>query len=260
MWKICVCGDYRELAVYKKNFDFVEEHIQRLFVPEDVEQKYLANIEGLEESDVTIPAANCFLPGSLKSTGPEISVENITQYARIAFTRAKNIGCNLFVFGSGGSRQIPDNFSRSSAEEQFAQVLKAVGKVAAEVGITIVVEPLNTGECNFINSVAEGAELVKVCDMTNVRLLADFYHMMREDEDPDEIYTFGHLLHHVHLAEKTYRTAPGIEGDDFRPYLKALAKSRYEGLLSIECKWREDMEAEIILGVDTIRRQIQDCI
>jgi sugar phosphate isomerase/epimerase len=117
------------------------------------------------------------------------------------------------------------------------EALKAFGAIAARHDVTLVVEPLNRGECNFINSLAEGAEAVLSCDHPNVRLLADIYHMMREDESPDAITRHGRLIRHVHVAERDKRTAPGTAGDDFRPYLRALADTGYRGDFALECEY-----------------------
>jgi hypothetical protein len=48
------------------------------------------------------------------------------------------------------------------------------------------------------------------------------------------VIRFGHLLRHAHIAEKEKRTAPGVQGDDFRPYLRALQEINYTGALAIE--------------------------
>jgi sugar phosphate isomerase/epimerase len=68
-------------------------------------------------------------------------------------------------------------------------------------------------------------------------LLVDIFHMLRDNEPASEIVRFGHLLRHAHIAEKETRTAPGVKGDDFRPYLRALRDIQYSGALAIECGW-----------------------
>jgi len=104
--------------------------------------------------------------------------------------------------------------------------------------VVISLEPLNTRECNFINSVAEGGEIVQAVNHENFKLLADIYHMLMENESPSNITKYGHLLYHTHIAEKTGRSAPGVNKEDFTPYFKALKDAKYEGRMAIECSWK----------------------
>ena len=81
--------------------------------------------------------------------------------------------------------------------------------LAEKYGITIAVEPLNRGETNFINSLAEGVEIIEAVKSPRVRLLCDIYHMLKEDESPDEIVKYGKHIVNCHIAEKEKRTPPG---------------------------------------------------
>jgi sugar phosphate isomerase/epimerase len=56
--------------------------------------------------------------------------------------------------------------------------------MAEKYGVTIAVEPLNSGETNFINSLAEGVEIVDAVKSPRMKLLCDIYHMLKEDESP----------------------------------------------------------------------------
>ena len=177
------------------------------------------------------------------------------EYAETAFRRAKISGVEIIVFGSGRSRQIPKGFSREEAIQQFIKLCSQIGPVAAKYGVTIVIEPLNKTECNFINSVAEGGEIVKDINHPNIMLLADIYHMKMEEEKPESILKYGYLLRHTHVAEKEGRAAPGVHGDDFSPYFEALKEIKYKGRISIECQWK-DMDSQALTSINTIRKQI----
>ena len=122
--------------------------------------------------------------------------------------------------------------------------------------MTLVVEPLNSRECNFINSLDEGAELVAACGHAAVRLLADIYHMLMDQEGPDAILRHGALLSHVHIAEKEGRAFPGKHGEDFGPYLRALNEIGYQGALSLECGW-SDLEKEAPIAIVSLRKQLE---
>ena len=114
---------------------------------------------------------------------------------------------------------------------------------------------LNTKECNFINSVAEGGEIVQAVNHENFRLLADIYHMLMENESPANINRYGHLLYHTHIAEKTGRTAPGVNKEDFTPYFRALKDVGYDGRMAIECSWT-NLEEQASPALSFMRNQI----
>jgi sugar phosphate isomerase/epimerase len=256
MNRVGACGAHAQLGGLA-GLDFVEVSVREFLVPASDEDAFRAASAGADRAAAPVEAANCFLPAALKSTGPDLDMDALTAYAASAFRRAASAGIRTIVFGSGGSRKLPGGFDRSAAEEQFVGVLGAFGPLAAESGVTLVVEPLNRAECNLINSLDEGAEAVRACGHPHVRLLADLYHMLREDEPPEAIARNGELIRHVHVAERERRTAPGTAGDDFRSYLRALAESGYRGDFSLECRC-EDAAREIPSGAAELRAQIRD--
>ena len=250
MYPIGICTGVGHAAALKAaGVDFVEENVQGFLRPEQTDFTTSA------PAALPTHAVNCFLPGALKCVGPAVDTDRLLRYAGSAFQRAQQAGIATIVFGSGGARQIPDGFSKTKAEEQFVTLLRAFGPIAGRYGVTLVVEPLNRAECNFINSVPEAAVLVTAAQHPNIAVLADFYHMLRDDQMPDDICQHGALLRHVHVAEKEKRTAPGVAGDDFRPFLRALQQVNYRGAISIEANWG-DLPAEAGRAVAELRRQI----
>lgn len=238
-------------------FDFIEENLQRFIIPFESHEVFSENLERLEASSLPVLALNVFIPGHLKSVGPEAAHPEIIAYADTAFRRAQMAGVESIVFGSGGSRRIPEGFDPELAKMQFVDLLKQMGPVAEEYGVYVVVEPLHRGEVNFINTVVEGLEIVKMADHPHIRLLCDFFHMLREDEPADHILMAAGYVHHVHIAERDNRTAPGIAGDDFRPYLRALKEIGYAGHISIEASW-SDFETELPIAIAALQQQIED--
>ena len=244
---IGVCTSIRNAPILKEaGVDYIEESVRRFLVPEKPEEDFEINLEAAVNCGLPVRACNGFLPGSLKSTGPDADHEGVIEYAATAFRRAKRAGIRTIVFGSSGSRSIPERFNRQRAEDQFVALLKQMGPVAAPQGVLIAIEPLQVSETNFINTVPEGAEIVLRVDHPNVRLLADIFHMLRMEEPPD----------HIHIAEKARRTPPGVEGDDFRPFLHALTETGYTGCISIECGW-EEMSSQLPVAVQTLHDQMR---
>jgi sugar phosphate isomerase/epimerase len=239
----------------KAAFDYIEENVQGFLVPEDSEAAFSAKLDAAKQTALPILAANCFLPGTLKCTGPEVDLERIARYAEAAFRRAHQVGIRLIVFGSGGARQIPEGFDREVARNQFISCTRRIAPLAERHGVTIVIEPLNKKECNFINSLAEGAAIVEAAGHPHLRLLADVYHMRMEQEPSDEIVRHGRWIEHVHVAELEGRQAPGTQGEDFGPYLRALKKINYRNAISFECNWKQFPE-QAAGSLREFRRQV----
>ena len=237
--KIGVCTSIDNAGLVRDaGFDFLEENIQNLLVPEQSDDAFAPRLKAVRHAGLPVPAANCFLPGALKCVGPEVDDKRLDAYAASAFRRARETGIRFLVFGSGGARNIPDGFSHKKAREQFLAYLRRIAPAAEAQNVIVLVECLNRKECNFLNALAEGAAVVGEVNHPHVRLLADIYHMSVENESPSEIIKHGRLIHHVHVAEKEGRQAPGTSGEDFGPFLRALKEIGYRGDLSFECGWK----------------------
>jgi sugar phosphate isomerase/epimerase len=253
---VCTSVNNHEL-LSANGFGYIEEGVQGFLIPMEPHESFLAKLELQEQASIKVTACNSFIPGRLKSVGPDAVHAEIIAYADTAFRRAEMAGVETIVFGSGGSRRIPDGFDREEAKKQFISLLKQMGPVAARYNVFIALEPLHRGEVNFINTVAEGLDIVRQVDHPNILLLCDFYHMLKEDEPAEHIIQAADYLRHVHVAEKETRSPPGVAGDDFRPYLRALKEIGYSGGISVEARW-QDFETEIPIAMKALQQQIEE--
>lgn len=253
---VCTSASANATILAGSDAAFAEENVQSFLKPRDGDEAaWQQRLAAARACGRPILAANCFLPGDLPCVGPAVDRAAIRAWAETAFRRAGEAGIVRIVFGSGGSRRIPDGFDRARARAQFVDLLRELGPMAHARGVCLVVEPLNSGECNFITSVDEGAAIVRDAGVDGVRLLADIYHMLRDGEGPESIVRAGALLRHVHVAEREKRTAPGVAGDDFSPYLRALARIGYADAISIESGW-QDFAAQLPGAMAELRRQV----
>jgi len=237
---------------------YIEESVGGFLIPKEGDAKFGQNLTELHNLKFPIWSYVILLPGDLKTVGPDANPEGVLKRTELALKRAKECGSQYIVFGSGGARNIPDGFDRAVAKQQHIDVTRKMAPLAEKYGITIAVEPLNRGETNFINSLAEGVEIIEAVKSPKVRLLCDIYHMLKEDESPNEILKYGKYIAHCHIAEKESRTPPGVKGDDFRAYLGALKKIGYKGGLSIECFKYTDFDKEIKTGIEVLKKQLSE--
>ena len=251
---VCRGLDHAEVAA-KAGASFLEVSCGSWLVPAEPEELFAPKREALLHAVVPARAANSFLPGKLRSTGPEADPEAVLAYAEVAFRRAAEVGIETITFGSSASRSVPDGFPHDQAELQFAALLGRLGDAAGKHGVTLSVEALQASETNFLRRVEQAARIVRAVNHPHVRLTADLFHMLREGEGAQSIRDASEWIHHVHVAEKAERTPPGRAGDDFRPYLRALREIGYTGRISIECRW-EDLARELPVGLRTLREQL----
>lgn len=229
-----VCGDPAlGLIAQQAGYDYFEWSVGGLLnprEPDDVFRKALAQAQAV---GIPCPALNVFIPADLKITGPKADLEALEAYVTIVFQRAQQAGVEVIVFGSGGARQIPDGYDRGRAWRQLIAFGQMLAPIAQLHSVTVVVEPLNTGETNVINTVAEGAALVEAVDHPGLRLLVDGYHWTKDNDSRASILQNIGLIHHAHIAAVAGRLPPH-PGDDCAAFLAVLREAGYTRRLSIE--------------------------
>lgn len=172
-----VCAKNPEIAAAaaESGFDFLETSVAALLRPSEDEAAFEIALDQMRQAELPCPAVNGFIPGNLKIVGPDASLEPLKTFAATAFQRAEKAGVEIIVFGSGSARRIPDDFDPQVAHAQLVAFCSMLGPIAADHGVTVVVEPLNQAECNVLTTCAESAELVREVDHPAVRLLIDAY-------------------------------------------------------------------------------------
>lgn len=238
-----------------EGLEYVEGGVADLLMPRAGESAFAERLAALKRSPLPVLAANVLFPGDIRLTGPEADEAVIDAYIATVCRRARRVGLRTIVFGSGGSRKVPDGLPLPRAREQLVGHMKRWAPVAEENGVTFVLEPLNRGETNIVNSVGEGAEMVRRVRHPNIRLLADTYHMAVENEPAVEITRAADLIAHAHCAEGKGRVPVGFGGEDHRPYFRALLDLGCP-LISIEARWA-DFQAELPRAVAELKKQIE---
>ena len=146
---------------------------------------------------------------------------------------AAEIGSAVTV-GSVSGRLGPDEAQRSQRRAAALDALAELCRYAHACSVTILLEPLNRYECDYLNTVADVLNVAEEIGAPNLKLLADTFHMNIEETDiAAALAAAGPRLGHVHLADSN-RQAPGRGHLDFAPVLASLARSGYRGFLSFE--------------------------
>ncbi|HZO89987.1 MAG TPA: sugar phosphate isomerase/epimerase family protein [Chthonomonadaceae bacterium] len=223
-------------------YDYIELAAAGDLIPNEDDAAWARKRQAIEAMPLLPEAFNSFIRTG-KIVGPEANPTRLRRYVETALTRAAQVGGKVIVFGSGGARNIPDGFPREQAERQLLDFLGYCADAYDRTGVLVAVEPLNRGESNILNSVREGAELVRRIGRPGVRNLADTYHMEWENDPLEAIAASADVLAHTHTAD-TGRYAPGTGTYDHVAFFRALRQAGYDARLSIECIWR-NFAAEI---------------
>jgi sugar phosphate isomerase/epimerase len=239
-------------AVKAAGWDYVEENIQSLLAGLTPDDQWKAPAPAA----LPIPAACVLLPGGLKVVGPEVDKEKLQSYMTTVLKRAKICGVGKLVFGSGAARNIPVGFDRETAGKQIIEFARMSAELAQKQGVTLVLEPLNQGETNVINSVAEAMRFVKSVDHPSFQCLVDSYHFWLEDDSLDNLRRAMPWIKHVHVADKIGRVAPGLSGKaDYRPFFRVLKQGGYDAHISFEGHAMPDFDVTAPKVLEFVKKQ-----
>ncbi len=221
-------------AVKAAGWDFVEELVQHC-LQAGVPDGEWAGPRRLGGAALSVPAANALLPPELKVCGPEADPARLRHYMATVLRRAEQVGMKTIVFGSGGARAVPAGFDRDRARRQIIGFAREAADLAAGHGVMLVVEPLNRGECNIINSVAEALGYVKELNHPNFQCLVDSYHLWLEDEPLENLRRAMPWIRHVHLADTEGRVPSGESGKhDYVAFFRVLKQAGYDRMIAVE--------------------------
>lgn len=134
--------------------------------------------------------------------------------------------------------------SRPQAWEWSREALIKVAKMAADHGVTMVVEPQPV-DANLIESCDDAIQMMEEVGAPNVKLMFDTIHVMYRNEVPsDYAYQMGKNLHHIHISDND-RLPPGAGRGDFVSLVSALKEVDFQGYLTMEIGFhRRDIEPD----------------
>lgn len=225
--------------------DFIEPGLAKIATMP--EANFLAAVHRLRASGIGVQSVNWFLPASLKVTGPEVDVATSQEFLELALARAAQLGAKAVVFGSPGSRSVPDGFSADVARGQMIDFCHLCSDVirANEWDLRIAIEHVNRSETNFINTFAQALSIAREVDRREIGLAADFYHFEMEKEPMNVIAEAADLICAVQIANPVGRCFPqaAVEIPRLDSFFQQLSDIGYEGGVSVEANV-QDLRAE----------------
>ena len=248
---ICAAADHAK-AMAAIGYDYLEGNLAELSCADDSEVERRRWL--LAEAGIWQETFNCFFPGdtiSLVNAQRDLSV--IRQYTARVLERAARLGGRLAVLGSGRARNIPEGMSREEGVNRFVETMRVIGDEAEKAGMQVVLEPLNRGETNLMDTLEEGSAICRQVNHPRVGWLVDLYHMDVNRENPAKVADIDGPLRHVHICRPEGRVCPRPhDGYDYRPFAEALKRRGYDERVTIEANF-QDVEAEAKAGLEVLR-------
>ena len=129
---------------------------------------------------------------------------------------------------------VAPNQSREAAEKLFIDTAERICEIAAQHGVTMVLEPVNRYETNFINKLDEGSELVSKLKYGNMGLMPDVFHMNIEEAGLGaSLRRNAPLIRYIHFADSN-RLAPGQGHLNFDEVFDSLKTIGFNGWAAVE--------------------------
>jgi sugar phosphate isomerase/epimerase len=135
---------------------------------------------------------------------------------------------------------IAEGQTYDQAEELFIETAGRICETAEKLDVTIILEPVNRYEINFINNMDEGAKLISKLKSKNIGLMPDVFHMNIEDDRiGGSLKRNAQHIRYIHLADSN-RLAPGSGHIDFGDVFDGLNSAGFNGWASVEILAKPD--------------------
>lgn len=143
--------------------------------------------------------------------------------------KSPNIHCMAGVLSPGQSRE--------EARKIYLENLKYAGRKTAELGLTLLIEPINPYDMPgyFLSDIDEAVKIIKEVNLPNVRLQFDFYHIERMYGNSLELFKkYFRLIGHVQIADYPGRHEPGTGSMDYEKIFSEISRLGYKRPIGLE--------------------------
>lgn len=188
--------------------------------------------EAMEETELPLAA---FSLEPSQSLNKRHHVPNLVAGMESTAAVARELGCSTIIATTGNTF---DDETFEMTRRRVVRNASAISEVAADNGLTIVIEPLNTlvdHHGYWLTHMSEAADIVQEVSSSSVKILMDFYHQQ---------ITEGNIISNLteYIAEIGHFHAGGVPGrhelvgceQDYRAIFKAIDATGYTGHVGLE--------------------------
>jgi len=223
--------------------------------PGDVEPERLASM--LSENQLGLAAiatgqACLFDSLCLASPDPNIRAAAAGRLSGAVELAARFQGA--VIVGGIRGRLVGSHSEQAGQRAGAVAAMRDCARLAAGLGVTLLLEPINRYETNFVNTAAEGLALLTEIGEPSMKLLLDTFHMNIEEADMAAAIRAGKdVIAHVHFVDSNRRPA-GLGHIDYAPIVTALREIGYDRFVSAEALPYPDPEAAARQTISAFRR------
>jgi sugar phosphate isomerase/epimerase len=241
------CGSVdRWHLIRKTGYDYAEAYFSGITLADDAEFQKIC--ETKKNDDISVEALNgMFTPKFILIGEERTSPDEVREFCEKGFYRAKTLGGEFVILGSGKARSIPEGMEKERAEAEFVDLLRLCGDIAKKNDMKLAIEPLRYEETNFINTVAESAAICRLAAHDSVGTIVDFYHFHCNGESLETLKDAKDKLFHAHIARPNVdRMVPTeIDREICALWAKALREIGYDARLTLEARYSDDYEGDL---------------
>lgn len=220
----------------------------------------------LQDSPIRLHVSGAYGPDrDLTHDDPAIR-QNSLNYIRETLEICEQLGVKILggpAYSAVGKRRQISAEQKKIEWERAVEGLAEAGRMAADHGVTMAIEPLNRFETDLINTAEQVKQLITDINLPSVKIHLDTFHMNIEEKSLyDAVILAGDDLMYVDASESD-RGAPGSAQVNWNELAKGLVEIGYQGDCIIEsftpdCKtiadaaaiWRPLAESQDALARD----------
>jgi hydroxypyruvate isomerase len=233
MVKLSVCIEmiFRELDVAERIAKVAQTGLDAIEFWGAEPEKVQAIGAACQEHGVAVASFVCGGPPLVEAGSLAERVKETAEACKLA----GQLGTKTLIVTTG---QELEGVCRTEQHNNIVKILKAMAPVAADAGVRLALEPLNTTVNHagyYLATSREGFEICAEVDHPAVGLLYDIYHMqIMEGNLTDVITENAGRIHHFHVADVPGRHEPG-SGEIHYPHLfGVIDQLDYDGYVGLE--------------------------
>jgi len=167
-----------------------------------------------------------------------------------------DLGGKILVLGSPKQRSLVEGQTQDGARQRAVDLLGSVMDQAGQLGLTICLEPLSPVETDFINTVADGMEVVRQVNHPSLKIHLDVKAMCSESSPVPEVIRSVRAedIGHFHVNDANLY-GPGMGDVDYGPIAEAVKDVGWDKWLSVEVfKYDPDPETIARKSIEYLRK------
>lgn len=173
---------------------------------------------------------------SITSADPSVGARTV-EVLRGLVGLCAELGGRVMVHGSPQQRRIAPGEDPAAARARGIEVIAMAAEVARAAGLVYCLEPQPPAKTEFVNTIAEAAAIVADLGNPALKTMIDTCAAAASEGEPVpdliERWMPSGMIAHVQVNDRN-RRAPGQGDDEFVPVFRALRRTGYGDVVSVE--------------------------